>query len=141
VLPVFHLANQGNQGSGLIDSFDPTMSPDPNGTTLLLAILLHAESIAAAALRHFDVDYEKASAYVKSSTVPPGSPEHLLSDIADRALEEAVKLEHYYVGPEHLLIALLRNRSSRVCMLLESIGVNPEEVLQEVFYILGKDMT
>ena len=49
---------------------------------------------------------------------------HLL----ERALREAVRMSHNYIGTEHLLLGLLRLRESIGYKVLVDLGADPEEI-------------
>lgn len=51
--------------------------------------------------------------------------------------EEAQKLNHQYIGTEHLLLALMRDTNGIVAQVLCSHGITPEEVTKETLYVLG----
>ncbi|MBS1271410.1 MAG: Negative regulator of genetic competence ClpC/MecB [Candidatus Marinimicrobia bacterium] len=48
------------------------------------------------------------------------------------AKEEAIRLGHNYIGSEHLLLGLLRDEDSQAIALLESLGVDIEELRQAI---------
>lgn len=53
------------------------------------------------------------------------------------ALEEAKSLSHRYIGTEHLLLGLLREKESIACQILKNLGVDIEVMRTEVLEILG----
>jgi ATP-dependent Clp protease ATP-binding subunit ClpC len=62
--------------------------------------------------------------------------EKLLAD----AHTERAALTHWYIGTEHLLLALTRTQNGVVDRVLNRIGLWREAVRQEVFSILGPPM-
>jgi ATP-dependent Clp protease ATP-binding subunit ClpC len=54
------------------------------------------------------------------------------------AQEEARKLNHNYLGTEHLLLGLLRESGGVAARALESLGISLEAVRQEVEEIIGQ---
>ena len=46
----------------------------------------------------------------------------------DRALREARRLGHAHLGPEHLLLALLRDETGEACATLRAIGAAPGDL-------------
>jgi ATP-dependent Clp protease ATP-binding subunit ClpC len=54
------------------------------------------------------------------------------------AQDEARALRHNYVGTEHLLLALLREDTSRAAQVLDSFDVTHEEVVAQVARIVGR---
>ena len=57
--------------------------------------------------------------------------------VIDNAREEGRKLNHNYVGTEHLLLGLVREEESVAAQVLQNLGLTPGEVRQEVLSILG----
>ena len=53
------------------------------------------------------------------------------------AIEEARTLNHNYVGTEHLLLGMLREREGVAGMVLMNLGVTPEKARDELSKILG----
>jgi hypothetical protein len=54
------------------------------------------------------------------------------------AQEEAVGLQHNYIGTEHLLLGLIREREGVAARALESLGISLEAVRSEVEEIIGQ---
>ncbi len=54
-----------------------------------------------------------------------------------RAQEEARRLNHNYLGTEHLLLALMGNRQVSAARVLRALGVSPQDVRTEVKRIIG----
>jgi hypothetical protein len=54
-----------------------------------------------------------------------------------RAQEEARRLNHNYLGTEHILLALLRERQATAARVLRDLGVSVQEVRTEVKRIIG----
>jgi hypothetical protein len=57
------------------------------------------------------------------------------------AQEEAVGLKHNYIGTEHLLLGLIREREGVAAKALESLGISLEAVRAEVEQIIGEGQT
>jgi Clp amino terminal domain, pathogenicity island component len=55
--------------------------------------------------------------------------------------EEAVGLKHNYIGTEHLLLGLIREREGVAAKALESLGISLEAVRAEVEEIIGEGQT
>jgi len=60
--------------------------------------------------------------------------------VVEYAIEEARNLNHNYVGTEHLLLGLLREREGVAAQVLMNMGLNLEEVRNEVLNLLGAGM-
>src|SRR5579859_4086321 len=52
--------------------------------------------------------------------------------------EEARRLNHHYIGTEHLLLGLLRERDGGAANVLRSLGVELEAVRNAVEFIIGR---
>jgi len=53
------------------------------------------------------------------------------------AVEEAQALNHNYVGTEHILLGLLREKEGTAAQVLTNLGLKLEDVRQEVLNLLG----
>jgi ClpA/ClpB-like protein len=54
------------------------------------------------------------------------------------AQEEARRLGHHYVGTEHILVGLLRNREGLAADVLESFELGVDEVRERIVHIVGR---
>jgi hypothetical protein len=54
------------------------------------------------------------------------------------AQEEARMLNHNYIGTEHILLGLVREGTGVAAMALESLGISPEAVRQQVKEMMGQ---
>ena len=114
---------------------------------ILLGLLKEKEGVAATVLVNLGVDLSKAITAVEfiiSKRDKSGSGEIGLTPRAKKVIElavdEARRLNHNYIGTEHLLIGLLREGEGVAAGVLESLQVNldnlreqTERVLEEVF--------
>jgi ATP-dependent Clp protease ATP-binding subunit ClpC len=57
------------------------------------------------------------------------------------AVEEAHRLHHPYIGTEHLLLGLVREGQGIAVDILESLGVNLENVSTQIMQVLGQSDT
>src|SRR5918911_1433115 len=57
------------------------------------------------------------------------------------AQEEARRLNHNYIGTEHLLLGLVREGEGIAAGVLESLGVSLDKVRQQVNYVLNQSST
>src|SRR5208282_5381992 len=57
-----------------------------------------------------------------------------VTQVMRRAAEEAVRLNHPYIGPEHILFGLLEDRT--VASLLNTYSIQPDEVRRQVESLL-----
>lgn len=58
--------------------------------------------------------------------------------VVNNAAQEAKNLNHNYVGTEHLLLGLTREKDSVAARVLDSLGISLDKVRQEVEKIIGK---
>src|SRR5438876_11040790 len=58
--------------------------------------------------------------------------------VMELAVDEARRLNHHYIGTEHLLLGLVREGEGIGAGVLESLGVNLEEVRSEVVLLLNQ---
>ena len=106
---------------------------------ILLGLVREGEGVAARVLSNLGVELSKVRAAVEfiiGRGERPGSGEIGLTPRAKRvielALDEARRLNHSYIGTEHLLLGLLREGEGVAAGVLESLGVNLERVRAEV---------
>ena len=64
------------------------------------------------------------------------SPETVL--VFQRADEEARRLNHNYIGTEHLLLGLARQDGGAVAQVLGDLGVTLDQVRSSVLFIVGR---
>jgi ATP-dependent Clp protease ATP-binding subunit ClpC len=107
---------------------------------VLLGLLKLGQGIAVNVLRSFNLDYEIVRAEVER-LVGFGPEIQVYGDPAltgkvkkvfEFANEEALSLNHNYVGTEHLLLALLRQADGVAAQVLENLNVNLKDIRKEV---------
>ncbi|MCH9612960.1 MAG: ATP-dependent Clp protease ATP-binding subunit ClpC [Chlamydiia bacterium] len=107
---------------------------------VLLGILKLGQGVAVNVLKNLGVEYDTILAEVELS-VGFGPEMQMYGDPAltskvkkvfENANEEAVNLNHNYVGTEHLLLALIRQSDSVAAQILENLNVNLKEVRKEI---------
>jgi ATP-dependent Clp protease ATP-binding subunit ClpC len=112
---------------------------------ILLGLSKEGLGVAANVLKNFDLDLNairrevekimpSGSASIQHALLPesPGSKK-----VTEHAREEAQNLNHQYVGTEHLLLGVLREKEDVAAQVLTNLGLKLEAVRQEVLYILG----
>jgi len=112
---------------------------------ILLGLVREGDGVAAKVLANLGVELSKVRAAVEfiiGRGERPGSGEIGLTPRAKRvielALDEARRLNHSYIGTEHLLLGLLREGEGVAAGVLESLGVNLEKVRAEVNRVLSQ---
>lgn len=114
---------------------------------ILLAILRHGQGVGAKVLHHLQVSEERAreavDAIMKKDLEDtwvigrlPGSPHY--RNVMALAIDEATQLESKQIGTEHLLLALLRERTSTAARVLEAMNVTLETARAETLRQLSK---
>jgi ATP-dependent Clp protease ATP-binding subunit ClpC len=58
--------------------------------------------------------------------------------VIELAVDEARRLNHHYIGTEHLLLGLVREGEDIAAGVLKSLGVNLEKVRTETIKVLNQ---
>src|SRR2546430_12028847 len=113
---------------------------------LLLGLIREGEGVAARALNSLGVDLSKARTSVEflmgrgDSTTSPSeitlSPR--TKKVIELAIDEARKLGHGYIGPEHLLLGIVREGGHIGAKVLESLGLSLDKVRNQVIAVLAQ---
>jgi ATP-dependent Clp protease ATP-binding subunit ClpA len=123
----------------------------------LLALLRESDGVAARVLQNLGVELGKVRAAFEFLTFGPERPPDagpalknhpggittsetgLAEDgkrVIELAVEESRRLNHHYIGTEHLLLALLHETDGTVAHVLESLGLSLDKVRAEVIEVL-----
>ena len=116
---------------------------------ILLGLVREGEGVAAHVLGNLDVDVEKlhervegavrkGKATIAQGELPYTSP---AKKVLEFAMAEARELNHSYVGTEHLLLGLLREKKGIAAQELNALGATIEEAREETLKVLGSDMS
>ena len=112
---------------------------------ILLGLIGEGTGVAAKVLTELGVTLQDARKEVEqiigrgSGFVPaeiPFTPK--VKSVFERSFEEARQVGHNYIGPEHLLLGLLRVGEGVAIKVLENLGVEPSEVRNQVIRALGE---
>ena len=111
---------------------------------LLMGILREGDSVAVRALTELNVTLEKVQELI-SQVVTPGNVvigneiaiTPRVKKVLQYAQEEAVRWGVNYIGTEHLLLGLLREREGLAAQVLHALDVNPDGVRKQVLALLG----
>ncbi|MBT5252340.1 MAG: NDP-hexose 4-ketoreductase, partial [Chloroflexi bacterium] len=105
---------------------------------ILLGLVREPEGVAARVLSNLNVELVKARSaveFINGRGERPTSGEIGLTPRAKKVIElavdEARRLNHHYIGTEHLLIGLMREGEGVAAGVLESLGVSLEKVREE----------
>ena len=110
---------------------------------LLLGLLSEDEGVAGQVLRKMNVSLNETRKKIRaqSDQSPPSEGEPKLTPQAKRILElaadEAREMRHNYIGTEHLLLALLRERDGLAARTLRDFGLNIEQTRSAIMEYLG----
>jgi len=115
---------------------------------VLLGLVKEGSGVAAHVLENLDVDLEKVRIEVEKlvktgpDTVTKGDKPYTsrAKKVLELSMEEARSLDHNYVGTEHLLLGLLREREGIAAQVLMNLGLKLDDVRSEVMELLGADM-
>jgi ATP-dependent Clp protease ATP-binding subunit ClpC len=115
---------------------------------ILLGLARETEGVAARVLSNLGVELSKVRSAVefiigRGEKAVPGeiglTPR--AKKVIELAVDEARRLNHSYIGTEHLLIGLMREGEGVAAGVLESLGVTLEKVRNETSRILSQTMT
>ncbi len=107
---------------------------------LLLGLMKLGQGIAVNVLRNLNIEYDTLLAEVEL-VVGYGPEIQVYGDPAlsgkckkvfELANEEALALNHNYVGTEHLLLSIIRLQDGVAAQILENLGVNLKDVRKEI---------
>lgn len=108
---------------------------------ILLAIVAHPKSLAMEALRRCGVDFLKLATLIQphgsvreDERAPMASARAL--EVISLAKGEALKLNHKYLGSEHILLGILLEGGT-ACKALADVGANFGNVRRAIIAIIG----
>src|SRR5947208_7802289 len=114
---------------------------------LLLGLVREGDGVAAKVLANLGVELNKVRSAVEF--IIGRGDRAVLGEIGltprakkviELAVDEARRLNHHYIGTEHLLLGLVREGEGIAAGVLESLGVNLERVRAETTRILSQSM-
>src|SRR5437773_4637107 len=112
---------------------------------ILLGLVKEGSGVAANVLKNLDADLAKIRSEVEElvqASLEVGTPGKLprtprAKKVTEYSIEEARKLNHNYVGTEHLLLGLLREQEGIAAQVLMNLGLRLEDVREEVLNLVG----
>jgi ATP-dependent Clp protease ATP-binding subunit ClpA len=111
---------------------------------LLLGLLRQDKGIAAQALASLNVTLGEAReqlgsivGYGEEGTGPEAPFTPRSKKVLELALRESMQLGHNYIGTEHLLLGLVREREGVANQMLSNMSVEADEVREQVIRLLG----
>jgi len=115
---------------------------------LLLGLVREGEGAAAQVLRKLGVELDKVRSAIEHII---GRGDRIVlgqigltpraKKVIELAIDEARRLNHHYIGTEHLLLGLVREGEGIAAGVLESLGVNLEKVRRATLEVLGASST
>ncbi len=111
---------------------------------ILLGLLAESGGMAYTALSAKKVTFSEVESIIKSS-IGIGSPTVLspndftprAKNIIDTAILQGRSMGHSYIGTEHILMAIIREGSGAATEILSRMGVQPQELLNDLTNALG----
>src|SRR5262249_3584877 len=114
---------------------------------ILLGLVKEGFGVAAQILKNLDIDLRKIRLEVEK--IVQAGPDMVTTGklpqtprakkVIEYSIEEAISLNHNYVGTEHLLLGLLRDQEGGAAQVLMNLGVRLEDVREGVLGLLGYD--
>ena len=115
---------------------------------ILLGLIRESEGIAARVLDELGVKLPQARSAVEfivgsgdSTMVTDQELTARAQKVIKYAIEEANRLNHHYIGTEHLLLGLVRNGEGVATGVLDILGVSLEQVRNQVMRVLRHGTT
>ncbi|HEX6481737.1 MAG TPA: Clp protease N-terminal domain-containing protein [Ktedonobacteraceae bacterium] len=115
---------------------------------LLLGLVREGQGVAAKVLLNLGVELPKVRDAVENII---GRGDRIVlgeigltprsKKVIELAVDEARRLNHHYIGTEHLLLGLVREGEGIAAGVLESFGLNLERVRRETLAVLNKAST
>ncbi|MCL4458519.1 MAG: ATP-dependent Clp protease ATP-binding subunit [Chloroflexi bacterium] len=112
---------------------------------LLLGLVREGEGVAAKVLANMGVELNKVRSAVEFII---GRGDRMVvgeigltpraKKVIELAVDEARRLNHHYIGTEHLLLGLVREGEGIAAGVLESLGVSLEKVRAQVIQVLSQ---
>ncbi|MEE8442667.1 MAG: ATP-dependent Clp protease ATP-binding subunit, partial [Dehalococcoidia bacterium] len=116
---------------------------------ILLGLVREADGVAARVLSNLSIELSKVRSAVEfiigrgEQRTSPGeiglTPR--AKKVIELAVDEARRLNHHYIGTEHLLIGLMREGEGVAAGVLESLGVSLDKVRSETSRILSQSVS
>jgi ATP-dependent Clp protease ATP-binding subunit ClpC len=110
---------------------------------ILLGLIREGESIAASALESLGISLQAVRAQVEEITGRGEKPVSAKVPFTPRAkkvlelsLREALQLGHNYIGPEHILLGLIREGEGAATRVLVRLGAELRQVRNQVHHLL-----
>ena len=116
---------------------------------ILLGLVKEGSGVAANVLKNLDINLQRVRREVEQIVQHgPGSEEVVrgrlphtprAKKVIDYSVEEARRLNHNYIGTEHLLLGLLREEEGVAAHVLMNLGLKFDRVREEILNLLGRN--
>jgi ATP-dependent Clp protease ATP-binding subunit ClpC len=116
---------------------------------LLLGLIREGSGVAASVLENLNIKLDRVRREIEKM-VKPGTSVPTIGPLAftprakralELAVEEARNLDHNYVGTEHILLGLLREKEGVAAQVLMNLGVKLEDARSEILNFIGHEAT
>ncbi|HEY7393718.1 MAG TPA: Clp protease N-terminal domain-containing protein [Gemmatimonadaceae bacterium] len=113
---------------------------------ILLGLLREGEGVASTVVQNLNIELDALRTTILNvvkrgrggQTTGPDLPyTSRAKKVLELAMSEARELDHTYVGTEHLLLGLLREKKGIAAQVLEDAGLTVEKAREETLRILG----
>ncbi|HEY8448800.1 MAG TPA: ATP-dependent Clp protease ATP-binding subunit [Thermomicrobiales bacterium] len=115
---------------------------------LLLGLVREGDGVAARVLSNMGVQLPKVRSAVEfiigrgeGAVVGEIGLTPRAKKVLELAIDEARRLNHHYIGTEHLLLGLVREGEGIAAGVLESLGVNLEKVRTQVMQVVNQSQS
>ena len=115
---------------------------------LLLGLVREGDGVAARVLNNMGVQLPKVRSAVEfiigrgeGAVIGDIGLTPRAKKVIELAVDEARRLNHHYIGTEHLLLGLVREGEGIAAGVLESLGVNLEKVRAQVMQVVSQSST
>ena len=120
--------------------------PQVGSEHLLLGLSREPEGMAAQALTHLGITYDKSLDAVKRDSIPDESVEEgarlpftpRVKRILENALREAMQMGQSYISTEHLLLAIAREEEGGAVVALGHMGLTVEDIRAALRDVVGQ---
>ena len=112
---------------------------------LLLGLVREGEGVAAKVLSNLGIELNRVRSAVEFAI---GRGDRLVlgeigltpqaKKVVELAVDESRRLNHHYIGTEHLLLGLVRENSGIAAQVLQSLGVDLEKVRTQTIQVLSQ---
>lgn len=109
---------------------------------ILLGLLREGEGVGARVLQHLGIELNKTREMARKLSEQDKQELFGLTSegkqIIELALDEALRLNHHYIGTEHILLGLARASESMALRVLQEMGIEAEKLRTETLQVLSQ---